>query len=523
MERIIIGLIILASTLAVRADVPFSLDIDRSELLDLLDTELGKRAYYAEQRRHRIDSVRHVIAADSVNVPGHYLELGILMSGLNADSAVVALSRGYEMAVEEGDVLVAQRCLIHRAKMMSNLGSTPDAIENLDSLAESGILPENDSLYCEVGRDIYYTHAEMFEGSNLHSNFISPGLSLARRLDAQLRPESYGYRLNRAMMYYAENNDPMFLANLQEIASEIPSSNPHYSIVLTSYGGRLLLLGKHDDSVRYLALAAIKDIREADRAGSALLRLGCVLYKTDDLVRAHKYLSVALEDALAGGVKSNCLMISTALMPVAKELRKRDENKFVLLVSLVVCLATVAIMFGYLYRSKRRRARDIERVKLQLATANLSKDTYISEFMNLCSSYMESLEDFNRMCRRKITAGQSDDLLSFIKSGKIMDDQRKKFDDIFDDSFLAIYPTFVEDVNRLLLPDKQIQTPGRNFLTTELRVLAFTRLGVDDTAQVARFLGVTLNTVYTYRNKLRNKAISRETFDSDVMKIGSID
>ena len=136
---------------------------------------------------------------------------------------------------------------------------------------------------------------------------------------------------------------------------------------------------------------------------------------------------------------------------------------------------------------------------------------------------MESLEDFNRMCRRKITAGQSDDLLSVIKSGKIMEEQRKKFDDIFDDSFLAIYTTFIEDVNRLLLPDKQIVTPDKNVLTTELRVLAFTRLGVDDTAQVARFLGVTLNTVYTYRNKLRNKAISRDTFDSDVMKIGAID
>ena len=78
-------------------------------------------------------------------------------------------------------------------------------------------------------------------------------------------------------------------------------------------------------------------------------------------------------------------------------------------------------------------------------------------------------------------------------------------------------------MNRLLLPDKQIVTSAPNVLTTELRVLAFSRLGIDDSAQVARFLGVTLNTIYTYRNKLRNKAIARETFDADVMKIGAID
>ena len=82
---------------------------------------------------------------------------------------------------------------------------------------------------------------------------------------------------------------------------------------------------------------------------------------------------------------------------------------------------------------------------------------------------------------------------------KMIDEQRKKFDDIFDDAFLAIYPTFINDVNALLAPEKRVVTPAKNVLTTELRVLAFTRLGVDDTAQVARFLGVTLNTVYTYR------------------------
>lgn len=166
---------------------------------------------------------------------------------------------------------------------------------------------------------------------------------------------------------------------------------------------------------------------------------------------------------------------------------------------------------------------ELERIKQQLAQANLTKEAYIADFMNLSSNYMESLEDFHRVCKRKITAGQIDDLLNLIKSGKFIEDQRRKFDDIFDDSFLAIYPTFIEDVNKLLLPDKRIVLPSaKNVLPTELRVLAFSRLGVEDTAMVARFLGVTLNTIYTYRNKLRNKAISRETFDADVMKIGSI-
>ena len=60
-------------------------------------------------------------------------------------------------------------------------------------------------------------------------------------------------------------------------------------------------------------------------------------------------------------------------------------------------------------------------------------------------------------------------------------------------------------------------------LNTELRILAFLRLGIDDSEQIAQFLGLSLNTIYTYRNRLKSRAINRNTFDADVMKIGAID
>lgn len=46
------------------------------------------------------------------------------------------------------------------------------------------------------------------------------------------------------------------------------------------------------------------------------------------------------------------------------------------------------------------------------------------------------------------------------------------------------------------------------------------RLGLDDSAQMARFLGLSLNTVYTYRNRIKSRARNRDTFDSDIMNIG---
>lgn len=493
------------------------------DYLELLDKELAHRREYMAVRQHKVDSVKRIIKTDSVVSFKDYLTLGDLIGPINADSAIVAFSLGYDAAIGANDSAGAQRCMISRITELRKLNSTPEAVRDMMAISRFGIYDENKEMYYRASRDMYYTIAEIFEGTAMYDNYMRPGLEFARKYQACLDPESYAAKLNVAMIYYAQGNDVMFLATLMDIANEIPEEHPLYSMVMTAIGGRYVIIGKPEEGIPYLAKAAIQEVRTGDRQGTALIRLGTALYELNDLVRAHNYLAIALEQSVAGGAKTNSMMISSAFMPVSNELRGQEQTRLLLLIGLVISLGIGIVLLWRLYSGKKRRALELERIKQQLAVANMSKEAYIADFMNLSSSFMEGLEEFNRICKRKITAGQIDDLLNMIKSGKFIEEQRGKFDDIFDDSFLALYPTFIEDVNKLLLPDKQIVTPAKNVLSTELRVLAFTRLGVDDAARVARFLGVTLNTIYTYRNKLRNKAISRETFDADVMKIGLID
>lgn len=107
-----------------------------------------------------------------------------------------------------------------------------------------------------------------------------------------------------------------------------------------------------------------------------------------------------------------------------------------------------------------------------------------------------------------------------VKSGKMSDEYSHQFYEVFDDAFVNIYPTFVDDVNKLLEPDKAISLSEDGHLPPELRIIALMRLGLDDSAQMARFLGLSLNTVYTYRNRIKSRARNRDTFDSDIMNIG---
>ena len=76
------------------------------------------------------------------------------------------------------------------------------------------------------------------------------------------------------------------------------------------------------------------------------------------------------------------------------------------------------------------------------------------------------------------------------------------------------------EINKLLREEEQFVVKKGQGLPAELRIYAFVRLGVEESTRISQILHYSVSTVYTYRNKMRNKAISRDTFESDIMKIG---
>lgn len=107
------------------------------------------------------------------------------------------------------------------------------------------------------------------------------------------------------------------------------------------------------------------------------------------------------------------------------------------------------------------------------------------------------------------------------KSGKFVEENSREFYQIFDNAFLHIYPDFVDKVNALLRPDERIELRDGEQLNTDLRILAFMRLGIDESPKIAQVLNYSVHTIYTYRNKLKNRAVNRDTFESEVMRIGA--
>lgn len=92
----------------------------------------------------------------------------------------------------------------------------------------------------------------------------------------------------------------------------------------------------------------------------------------------------------------------------------------------------------------------------------------------------------------------------------------------FDKAFLELYPTFIEEFNALLQEGERFTPKSPGTMTTELRTFALIRLGVKSTTDIAGLLFLSNQTIYNCRSVTKNKALNKDTFDDDVMKICTI-
>ena len=158
----------------------------------------------------------------------------------------------------------------------------------------------------------------------------------------------------------------------------------------------------------------------------------------------------------------------------------------------------------------------------ELENTNAKRELMANAFIMLCYQYIERLDSQRKLVIRKIRANQQNELLSILSSSKRGTEESQNFFSQFDKIFLSLYPSFVNELNSLLIPEAQIELKEDNELTPSLRVAALVRLGVTESPKIAGILSYSLQTIYNYRSTLKNSAIDKEHFEENLQKLCSV-
>ena len=499
-------------------------------VLDSLDTYLKHSGEYDAAARNRIfEQKKKLPSQPREHRALRYLEIGDMYSHVDIDSALRYYDLGMHVARLNDDrdeyltLRMAQLCILPYKGMLHQ------AIEGIESIDPASLSRPMRSKY-------YYSRHLVFQNAGAPGFPDSVVTANMRLADAAMD----------SVMIYLDDNGRQAASAFYPYWKAIKQNRPEPPVTevigaLRSYADTMSLTngmlpltaslladayqneGNTEEVTRYLALSSIADIVQGKNETTSLHRLGKLMSEQEDNDRAFRYLTASLTRSVNAGARIRALEAAETLPVVIETAESRARNNRHFMIALVITLAIFAVtgtvVTLILIRSRRRR----RKLEMRLARANTSKDTYIARMLEICASNIDSIENFNRIAARKIKTSQVRDLLRIVENNDVVQKQLQDFYTVFDSSFLNLHPDFVTRVNELLQPDQRL-TPLADGapLTAELRMLALMMTGIADSSRLARFLGLSLNTVYTYRTRLKGRALDRENFEKKLRKLYDI-
>lgn len=264
-------------------------------------------------------------------------------------------------------------------------------------------------------------------------------------------------------------------------------------------------------------------MKSAVREYISLRKLAVLLYQEGDIDRAYSYLKLCMDDAVFCNARLRILEI-LQIFPLINDTyqqkaeKQQEQMKWALIsISLLSIFLLIAIFYVYKQMKRVAAARhevidankrlkelneELHRYNLQLKEANhiiaensYLKEEYIGRYMDQCSVYLEKMDNYRRSLGKIAATGKVDELYKNIKSSKFIEEELKEFYANFDNTFLQLFPTFVEDFNTLLAEGEQIYPKANERMSTELRIFALIRLGITDSVKIAQFLRYSVTTI----------------------------
>lgn len=523
--------------------------------LDLLDQAIGDREKYMEIKKSRIDSLRLQLAMHHDATAQYHVcnKLACEYMNYSLDSALAYAKQAARLAKGSSH---ANACM-NIARIYNLTGLMPkEAFDILQSLDRGTLEGESLARYYILALQIY---------DNLAHNAFDKEISQEYERTAQLYRDSAlmlspGNEIILANKYIEEGNYEMARSVVHGGLSDDMTGNDaaaRFHVLARIYG----LQNNVPQRKKYLALAARCDMVNGAREYMALQELAQMLYDEGDIDRAYRYIHRSIADAIACNARSRMLEMSKTIPIIDADYdRKQAETNFYLHMAcafvgvLSALLLAIAIyvhkrnrklqaakllqeclnhrleqsneMQSRLNEQLRKLNEDLRHANLeqqalnkQLQQANSIKEEYITLFINLCSEYLAKMESYRNNLQKIAAQRNFDSLYSAVMSNRHIDKEIDDFYAQFDQAFLHLFPTFVDNFNKLLQPDCQIKLKNEQRLNTELRIFALTRLGIHDSEKVAGFLRCSFSTIYNYRTKMKNRAINREDFENQVMEL----
>jgi len=464
------------------------------------------------------------------------------------DSAYAYVTRCIDLARLLDDTGMLNEARLNLAHILSTACLMDKAQQTLNQIDTATLSPVQQLRYRRTQTDLYIYQAEYMQGTQYAQEYVQQLIALRRRISTIDVPrDNVDYLLTIAERDADSGRLDRAIAMLDSLMLDYRSGQRLYSIITSMISFYYSQKGDPQSQMLYLIKSAESDLEGCIRENTSLRTIADRLFDNGDIDRAYRYMRVAVDDANFYGTRLRNIQASHIVPKILSAYQTKQEQSHRSMVwllgaiSVIAMLLVVGVMAIYQLLKRYRRLNLLKKaINEQLREVNAQlgdtvnqlhqsngllrereklKEEYIARFLTLCSRFIDRGEEQRKAMYRLYRDRKGDDLAKALKSTHFGNENAQLFYENFDNAFLNIYPNFVDEVNKLLQDDGKIEVKQGKRLTTESRVLALIRIGITDNQSIANILRASLTTIYTYRSKLKARAINKETFEQSVKSI----
>ena len=466
------------------------------------------------------------------------------------DSAYAYVTECLELATSMGDSRLINESRLNLAHILSTACFMDQASQTLSQVDTVGLSIDLLIQYYRTKTDLLIYQAEYMQGTQYADEYIERMISLRRYItNLDVPRDNVNYLLTVAECHTDSGRINEAISLLASLLPRYKSGDRVYSVITSTMSFYYSRLGDKRQQMQYLIKSAESDLEGCIRENTSLRIIADRLFDEGDIDRAYRYINVAVDDANFYGTRLRNIQSSRIVPKIldAFQTKQKRHHRNMLwllgLISVIALLLVVGVIAIYqLYKRYRRLNEQKKLINEQLRQVNTQlgntveqlhesnallrereklKEEYIARFLTLSSRFIDRGEDQRKALYRLFRDRKTEELTRELKSTHSGNENAQMFYENFDNAFLNIYPNFVDEVNKLLQEGGKIEVKQGKRLTTESRVLALIRIGITDNQSIANILRASLTTIYTYRSKLKARAISKDDFEQKVKLIDS--
>lgn len=499
---------------------------DTDSLYSLLKHEIRIKPHYDQAKEYRIRRLKQQLhAKPHNNLLIQYLickQLSQQYQKFVFDSVYVYLQRQLQIGILMNDVPKQYEAEITLGNIQLARGMFKETFDYLRHINVS-MLPDSIKQQYYKLKSLAYNNLAMYNVDSNSPTYAAISRNSLFKAIALAKPGNYEAEMSLANQQIAFGH-PERAFNIYIALLKNRSITLHQrAMIAFNINGHT----KGEEKIGWLMRSAIYDIQSSTNETLAAFELGKILFDKRQFDEAETLLNLALTQSVQYGNRKQESEVTAVLKIVAAQRIIEVVNRKNIFLTISIFIAVIAILgIGYTAFLVRKQLKEVKAREATLDKTNRRliedariKEEYIGYFFKVISGHILKLDKIKKGMTRNLKSMNYEEVLKIAREIDITADRENLFF-TFDRIFLKLFPHFIVKFNALLRPEDQIWPKRNEILNTHLRLYALIRLGITDNQAIANILETAVNTVYTYKTRIRSKAIvSAEDFERMIMEI----